>query len=247
VDALVSLHPAYRLLLEVISIRYRRSESSALVATIHIASEYASLLAWQTVLGHAGDPVQLQRDRGFAGPRSRWGHLDDPRCPHPKPYGAAARRALRVADEPASGWQSYLDRQHSAVSHALGFCATDCRTPCAVFTTRTPAQRDALTESCRLAVAFGQSAIVRLRHSAPVGHGFGVPSPDEIVETWQQSRESLAKRGGLAETILTDDGFVLPGLPSYFSAIASVVLTPDTLIADTAAELERIIDRPTSP
>jgi hypothetical protein len=79
---------------------------------------------------------------------------------------------------------------------------------------------------------------VRLRHAAPVGHGFGVPSPDEVVEAWERSRAGIATRGGAALTVLDDDGFALPGLPSLFSAIAGAPLTPDTLLADTAYEIE---------
>jgi hypothetical protein len=241
-DALDSLRPAYRLLLEVIAARWQRRETASLVAAAHIAAEYAPLLAWQRVLGHAGDPAQLAADPAFAGPGSRWGDLDAPDCPHTKRDSSAARRAMRVALEPPSGWQSYLDRQHSTVSHAMGFCATSCPTPCSVLTSRSDADRTLLGEACRLAGAFAHCGLVRLRHAAPVGHGFGVPSPHEVAEAWQRSRDGIAGRGGLGVAVTIEDGYPLPGLPSLFSAIAGVELTADTLLADTAAEITSELD-----
>jgi hypothetical protein len=241
-DALVSLRPAFRLLLEVMAARWVRRETAALVAAAHIAGEYAPMLAWERALGHAGDPTRIAADPAFVGPASRWGDLADRRCPQTKRDKAAAGRALRVGREPPAGWQSYLDRQHSAVAHALGVCATDCPHPCSVMTSHTMSEREMLVDSVRLAVAFGQCGLVRLRHAAPVGHGFGVPSPHEVAEAWQRSREGLAKRGSLGKAALLEDGYPLPGLPSVFSAIAGTELTADTLLADTAAEINGQLD-----
>jgi hypothetical protein len=238
-DALASLRPAFRLLLEVMAARWMRRETQALVAIAHIAAEYAPMLAWERVLGHAGDPSRIAVDPAFTGPASRWGDLEDPRCPQTRRDKAASARALRVGREPPAGWQSYLDRQHSTVAHALGVCATDCPHPCSVLTSHASAD---LADAVRLAVAFGQCGLVRLRHAAPVGHGFGVPSPYEVAHAWQRSREVIAKRGGPATAVLRDDGYPLPGLPSLFSAIAGVDLTPDTLLADTAAEINAQLD-----
>jgi hypothetical protein len=241
-DALVSLRPAYRLLLEVMAARWARRETAAMVAALHIAGEYAPMLAWERALGHAGDPTRVAADPAFTGPGSRWGHLTDVACPHSRRDKAAASRTLRVSREPAEGWQSYMDRQHSAISHALGICATQCPHPCSVMTSHTHAERAMLSDAVRFAVAFGQCGLVRLRHAAPVGHGFGVPSPHEVAEAWQRSRDGLAQRGRLGRTALMDDGYPLPGLPSLFSAIAGVELTPDTLLADTAAEINGQLD-----
>jgi hypothetical protein len=241
-DALVSLRPAFRLLLEVMAARWARRETAAMVAAAHIAGEYAPMLAWERALGHAGDPNRIATDPAFVGPASRWGDVDDRRCPQTKRDKAAANRSLRVSREPAAGWQSYLDRQHSAVAHALGVCATDCERPCSVMTSHDRAERHTLGDAVRLAVAFGQCGLVRLRHAAPVGHGFGVPSPYEVAEAWQRSREGIAKRGWLGRAALKEDGYPLPGLPSLFSAIAGVELTADTLLADTAAEIYRQLD-----
>ena len=240
--ALLSLYPAYELFLELIAARWQRLEMTGVVVTAHLAAEYAPLLAWQRVLGHAADPSELASDPAFAGPQSHWGRYDTPGCPHTQPQRSAASRALRVINEPRSGWQSYLNRQHSIVAYALGVCGAECRTPCTVMTALTDADRAWVADACRLALAYRASALVQLRHSGPAGHGFGVPSPDEVREAWQRSREGLARRGGAAVNVMTDDGFVLPGLPSLLSAIAGHPLRPDTLLHDTAHELVRQLD-----
>jgi hypothetical protein len=242
IDALASLRPAYRLLLEALAARWRLRQTAALVATAHIAAEYAPMLAWEGVLGHAGDPTRLAADPSFAGPGSRWGHLDDRACPHTARDKSAAARSLRASREPPSGWRSYLDRQHSTVAHALAVCATDCPRPCSVLSSRPADDRERLKAQCRLAAAFAHCGLVRLRHAAPVGHGFGVPSPAEVAEAWQRSRDGIGRSTGLGAAVLIDDGYPLPGLPSLFSAIAGVELTPDTLLADTAAEINAQLD-----
>ena len=240
--ALVSTHPAARLILEVIAARCDRRETNELVSAVHLASEYIPLLAWQPYIGHGADPAEMRIDPAFCGPDSRWGKLDDDKCPHTRPQKSAACRALRVSEEPPSGWKAYLQRQHSLVSHALEVCATTCKAPCAVMTSRPAQDQERVSVACQAAKALGGSAIVRLRHSAPVGHGFGGPSPAQVVEAWRRSRYGIAKHGGICAAVLTDDGYQLPGLPSLVSAIAGTTLTPDTLIADTAAEITKLVD-----
>jgi hypothetical protein len=240
-DALASLRPAFRLLLEVIRIRWHRKETLGLLAAVHIAAEYGAAVAWEPVLGHAADPARLRPDPAFAGPDSRWGH-DDPLCPQTRPEKSAAARALRVATEPPSGWRAYLDRQHSSVSHALGVCASGCPHPCTVVTALPSEERPGLSERCRIALAFQRCGLVKLRHRAPVGHGFGVPSTVEVARAWQRSREGLARRGGLGQTAMDDDGFVLPGLQSLFGGLAGTPLTPETLLADIVTEIVHQLD-----
>jgi hypothetical protein len=237
--ALRTLGPAYALLLEVIEARWRRREMAALVAAVHIAAEYLPLLAWEPVLGHAGDPALLPES--VSGPGSRFGVPAEngrPRdCDLTRPERSAAVRALRVAREPGPGWRNYLDRQHSTVAAALGRCATSCRTPCDVVTRLAPEVRDALTERCRLAREFAEGALVRLRHAAPVGHGFGVPNPDEVSDAWARTRRSLGRQplGRRAAGEVRD--YPLAGLPEVFSAAAGYPIVPDTLLRDVAARL----------
>ncbi|WP_412541612.1 hypothetical protein R8Z50_03355 [Longispora sp. K20-0274] len=237
--ALGSLRPAYALLLEVIEARWMRSEMAALVAAVHIASEYLPMLVWEPVLGHAADPARLDHFHD-----SRFGQMEDRACPHTRTEKSACARALRVATEPPAGWRAYLDRQHSNVAHALGVCAAECRTECPVTGRLKDGQHEMLGHRAAAALKFGDSAIVRLRHAAPVGHGFGVPSPEEVAEAWARTRESLslsANGNGAGRAILTEDGFPLPGLPSLITALAGVPIVPDTLLTDVAAELERCL------
>lgn len=231
-----SLRPAFCLLLEVIAVRWLRRETSPLVAAVHTASEYLPLLIWEPVLGHAGDPARMPGS--VAGPGSRWGDFLDRECPHTKAQKSAAGRCLRVAGEPDPGWRAYLDRQHSIVSRALGTCAWDCHTRCTVIDGRTEEERLRLTAHCRVAAELQGSAIVRLRHSAPVGHGLGVPSPEEVAEAWLHTRATLGVR---EPAVLVDDGYPLAGLPSMLSTLAGVPIRPSTIIADTATALRRAL------
>jgi hypothetical protein len=240
--ALASLRPAYRLLLEVIDARFQRRETTAVVAAVHIASEYAPLLVWENILGHAGDPALLPR--AVSGPDSAWGDLENRECPHTKAEKSAARRSLTVARENVLGWRAYLDRQHSNVSHALAVCAVACQRPCVVYTRLSPDQAEAVSNGCRIALALNDSAIVKMRHSAPVGHGFGVPSRTELLEAWQRSRESLAR---LAPAIGEDDGFALPGFGAMVSILAGEELRTGTLIAETAADISRVLASTAGP
>ncbi|GLY81953.1 hypothetical protein [Actinoallomurus iriomotensis] len=241
--ALRTLRPAYGLLLEVIAARWHRREMAPLVAAVHIASEYLPLLAWQPVLGHAGDPALLPTS--VSGPGSRFGvpgGATRPRdCSLTRPQQSAAERALRVAREPGPGWRNYLDRQHSTVASALCTCAVSCRTPCDVVTRLNPDVLSALSERCRVAQEFADGALVRLRHAAPVGHGFGVPNPDEVSDAWNRTRTSLG-RLPLGDRVVGDVAdYPLPGLPEAFSAAAGHEIVPDTLLRDLSDHLVAIL------
>jgi hypothetical protein len=234
--ALGSLRPAYRLLLEVIDARFRRGETNAVVAALHIAGEYGPLLVWEQVLGHAGDPVRMPAAVGGDG--SAWGDFEDRECPHTKPEKSAARRVLTVAHENSAGWRTYLDRQHSNTAHALSACATLCHRRCTVYRRLDAGQAATVTRGCRLAQTLNDSAVVKLRHSAPVGHGFGVPSRRELLDAWGRTRASLAKH---EPAIAADDGYPLPGFATLVSALAGIPLPQDTLIAETADTLTKVL------
>lgn len=245
--ALRTLRPAYGLLLEVIEARWLRREMAPLVAAVHIAAEYLPLLAWEPVLGHAGDPALLPDS--MSGPGSRFGVLHQPgrprECDLTRPEQSAAERALRVSREPGPGWRNYLDRQHSTVASALGTCAASCRTPCDVVTRLTPDVLGPLSERCRIAREFADGALVRLRHAAPVGHGFGVPNPEEVSDAWERSRTSLARLplgSAVAEDAVID--YPLAGLPEVFSAAAGHPIVPDTLLHDLSLHLVGVLSEP---
>lgn len=236
--ALDSLRPAYGLLLEVIRVRWDRHELSPVTAAVHIAAEYLPLLAFETVLGHAGDPARWPA--GLRAEGSRFGVLGDRECDHTKAETSAVERTLRVAGEPAPGWQAYFDRQHSLVAGALATCVARCRRPCTAMDWIDPDLREDLALRCRVALGFAESPVVRLRHAAPVGHGFGVPSREEVLEAWERSRAQLDKND-VGREARRDDGFPLPGLPSLFSAVAGVRIEPATLLADTAAHVADLL------
>jgi hypothetical protein len=236
--ALESLRPAYGLLLEVIRIRWERRELSSVIAAVHIAGEYLPLLAFESVLGHAGDPARWPV--GLRAEGSRFGVLGDRDCDHNKPEKSAAERTLRVAGEPSLGWRAYFDRQHSQVAGALATCVARCRHPCTAMDWIDPETRAHLGLRCRVALSFAESPVVKLRHAAPVGHGFGVPSTEEVLEAWERSRTHL-DRNGVGHQATRDDGYPLPGLPSLFSAIAGAPIQPATLLSDTAEHLVSLL------
>lgn len=237
--ALESLRPAYGLLLEVIAARWHRRELSPMIAAVHIAAEYLPLLAFEPHLGHAGDPV-LWPD-GLSAPGSRFGVIGDRDCDHTKSEQSATNRTLRVSGEPAEGWRAYFDRQHSQVAGALAVCVATCRNPCTAMHWIEPEPRAELGVRARTALAFAETPLVRLRHAAPVGHGFGVPSPEEVLDAWERSRSALDKNevGGAA---LKDDGFPLPGLPTLFSAVAAARIAPATLLAGISDHVVRLLE-----
>ncbi|MFI6520996.1 hypothetical protein ACIBF1_35950 [Spirillospora sp. NPDC050679] len=245
--ALASLRPAYALLLEVIAVRWERREMAALVAAVHIASEYLALLAWEPVLGHAGDPALI--GRAVTGPGSRFGVPVEPgaerMCDHTRPERSACERTLRVAQEPPPGWRAYLDRQHSQVARGLGDCAARCRTPCSVMSRLDEDVRADLVARCKLAMDFTDTALVRLRHAAPVGHGFGVPSPEEVQTAWARARASLRHQplGRAALEGAEDDPYPLPGFPALVSAIAAAEIVQDDLLNEVSVRLVRALER----
>jgi hypothetical protein len=110
-------------------------------------------------------------------------------------------------------------------------CAAECRRPCSVITRLSKVDAASLARRCELALAYVDSPIVRLRHAAPVGHGFGVPSPQEVTEAWERSRHKLGSAAS------QEDGFPLPGLASFFTSLAPEPVIPGTLLADTADRL----------
>lgn len=235
--ALASLRPTFRLLLEAIDIRFRRGETMAVLAGAHIASEYAPLLVWERVLGHAGDPALMPE--AVTGEKSLWGHFDERACPHTKAEKSAAKRVLHVYHENVVGWQAYLDRQHSVMSHALAKCAAKCPLPCTVYTRLSKEQAEMVRFGSRIALNFNGSTFIKLRHSAPVGHGFGVPSRGELLKVWRHTREAL---GRLAPAVAREDGYVLPGFVNLMSTLAGEKLEASTLVRDTAAAIIELLD-----
>ena len=132
---------------------------------------------------------------------------------------ATARRALNAATGDPDGYTAYLDRFHSRLWSALAVCALNH-------------------------LLYRDSPVVALRHHAPVGHFFGVPSTAEISDAWLRTWERLAApwpdgANPLAAAGLgaPDPAEALPGMSALVSAVAGRTVGPGTLIRDIGADV----------
>lgn len=252
--ALASLVPLYRLMLEVLELRALRHEPLQVVVTAHLIGEYLPQLAWESTLGHAGDPLRMAERVG-----ERWG-TDDRSCPHDSAMRATAKRSLHAADGDVAGFTAYLDRFHSRQGSALAMCAMNhetiaagerpdvsetCPTPCRWAVRGTLAQRRDLDARVRLALLYRNSPVVALRHHAPVGHFFGVPSTTEISEAWLRTWQRVSAPwpdGGnpldRADLGAPEPGEALPGISALVSAVAGCTIGPGRLIRAIGADIE---------
>lgn len=258
--ALGSLVPLYELMLEVLNLRALRHEPLQIVVTAHLIGEYLCQLAWETRLGHGGDPLRMREQVG-----ERWG-TDSPDCPHSSALRATARRSLNACHGDRAGYTAYLDRFHSRLGDALAVCAMNhetvgagarpdvgetCPTPCRWAVRGGLEERRDLDARVRLALLYVDSPIVSLRHHAPVGHFFGVPSVAEISDAWVRTWERLTAPwhdgsnpllaadmpGGFSETE------ALPGMAALVSAVAGRGIAPGRVIRDIGADVGRALGR----
>ncbi len=252
--ALGSLVPLYELMLEVVQLRSARHESLQVVVTAHLIGEYLGHLAWQGTLGHAGDPARMR-----ASTDGLWG-TDDPDCPHTSAQRATAKRSLNACDGDVAGYTAYLDRFHSRLGDALSVCAMNhatieagqrpdigetCPTPCSFALRPSREHRRHLDARVRLARIYQDSRIVALRHHAPVGHFFGVPSVAEISEAWLHTWDRLTQQWpDGANPLLAPDApriavpdEALPGLSALVSAVAGRPIGPGHVIEDIGADV----------
>ena len=257
--ALGSLVPLYELMLEVLQIRALRREPLQVVVTAHLIGEYLIQLAWESTLGHGGDPLRLA---AFVG-GSRWG-TEDPACRHPSALRSTARRALHACHGDVHGYTTYLDRFHSRLGDALGVCALSldviargdrpevgepCPNPCPFVTGLGMDHRRDLDARVRLAILYIDSPIVALRHHAPVGHFFGVPSVAEISAAWLLTREKVSGPWTDGTNPLLAAGLTsrapeheaLPGLSALVSAVAGRPMGPGRLLRDIGNDVARAL------
>lgn len=257
--ALGSLVPLYELMLEVLDLRALRHEPLQVVVTAHLIGEYLPQLAWESTLGHAGDPLRLGEYVG-----ERWG-TGDPACAHSSALRTTARRALHACWGDEAGYRSYLDRFHSRQGAALAVCAmhhgaTDagerpdvgetCPNPCSWAARGSREQQRDLDARVRLALIYQGSPIVALRHHAPVGHFFGVPSTSEISEAWLATWQRLVAPWPDGSNPLTlgaapgrpDPSEALPGMAALVSAVAGASLGPGRLLRDIGATIAVLED-----
>ena len=137
----------------------------------------------------------------------RWG-TDDKSCPHNSALRATAKRSLNACNGAVAGYTAHLDKFHSRLGDALAVCAMNhetigagqrpdvgetCPNPCSWAVKGSLEDRRDLDARIRLALLYVDSPIVALRHHAPVGHFFGVPSVQEISEAWLRTWERLSQ------------------------------------------------------
>jgi hypothetical protein len=257
--ALGSLVGLYELMLEVLELRAQRHEPLQVVVTSHLIGEYLPLLASEPRLGHAGDPLRMRASVG-----ERWGTAS-PECSHSSTARATARRALNACDGDVVGYTAYLDKFHSRLGNALAVCAMNhetvaagerpdvgetCPQPCSWALKGSIEERRDVDARVRLALLYQDSAIVSLRHHAPVGHFFGVPSTVEIAEAWVATWERLAAPWPDGSNPLTAPDAVdlgepaeaLPGMSRLVSAVAGRPIRPGHLIRTIGGQISGEID-----
>ena len=258
--ALGSLVPLYELMLEVLELRSQRREPLQIVVTAHLIGEYLAQLAWESTLGHAGDPLRL----GDFVAGSRWGTRDE-ECPHSSALRSTAKRALNACNGDTAGYTAYLDKFHSRQGEALAICAMNhetigagerpdvgetCPNPCSFITRQPMEERRDLDARVRLALLYVDSPIVSLRHHAPVGHFFGVPSVQEISNAWLRTWDRLSQpwNDGDNPLLTAEHGEqpapdeALPGMASLVSAVAGRPVGPGRLVRDIGADIRRLLD-----
>jgi hypothetical protein len=76
-----------------------------------------------------------------------------------------------------------------------------------------------------------------------VGHGFGVPSREEVKLAWARTRTSLANTPLAHRALARTGDYPLDGLPEVISAAAGWPIAPDTLLHDVSARIIGILER----
>lgn len=191
-NAMTDLSPTYALILELVNFKYAREEWTDVLALTHLFAEYLPFLAWQSTLGHAGDPARL------VAPMSRvHAQLHRQSSIHDK-LGANAKRVknFRSVDD----FNAYLKKTHSYIGDLLRACGDGLHggslaepaqwsNPCSEALVQgldlSTDERSALTARCRLIKRFNESEVLTMRHSSPVGHFFAVPSSKLINQRWR--------------------------------------------------------------
>ena len=115
-----------------------------------------------------------------------------------------------------------------------------CPNPCAFVTGLDQEHRRDLDARVRLAILYIDSPIVALRHHAPVGHFFGVPSVSEISAAWLASWEKVSAPWPDGANPLLNPGLIsrapdqeaLPGMSALVSAVAGQPVGPGDLLRD---------------
>ena len=242
-------------------IRALRREPMQVVVTAHLIGEY--LIGSSP--GRARSGTVATRCGWSASSAVAGGGPTTRRVPTPRRSAATAKRALNACHGDTAGYTAYLDRFHSRLGEALGRLLAElrhrrtrgptrrrrfCPDPCHFMTRQSMAHRRDLDARVRLALLYVDSPMVALRHHAPVGHFFGVPSTQEISDAWLRTWEKLV--GALAgrhQSAARPDlpepgrrGEALPGLSALVSAVAGLPVGPGRLLRDIGDDVGRALD-----
>ena len=250
VGALSSLIPTFELLLEVFEIRILKGDISMGLSIIHLMTEYLPLLGWEKEFGHAGNPKQLAAH--LLQPNAMW---QTDTCPLNRQQRKAFANVL-TADDSQRNWNIYLRDNHSRVAASLSVCASvpnpvsavsgqrTCRTPCAIRKGNTD-----LAWAMVLVRRLKESALLTLRHDAPVGHFFSVPQEAEILESWETTwqgltadRDEAPKRENPLHNVIRTGA--LAGLPELLGVVAGIegAMHPSNLVSKIVAEIKALAD-----
>lgn len=257
-SALDDLRPVYGLLLDALELRWRQRDMVATVSLLHLASEYAVHLAWQSVFGHPGDPRRLMRDA--IAPGSRFGS-DDEACPHRAASASLARQVrLGAPSRGTSAWTRFLTSSYSRLDLPLTQCALrrnvayrsgdtpamNCETGCGFVGRLPPASRQQLEVSVALAALLSRSDLIGLRHQAPPGHFFDVPTPAEVDREWSELVRKVPDR--LGHLPIPDDlhalhhGPLPRRLAAFLSLIAGTPIAPAGVLPSVGRAMLACLD-----
>ena len=253
---LADFGPLVSLMLEVFAIRWRRRESLHVLALIHLIGEYAGHMAWEPVLGHSLDPPMLADD--VSGRASLWGQVGDDRCGHRRSQQHLASEVSELEMMRSEArWVEFLHEEYSRVGEMMTVCALrgsmrafdrrvrGCSAHCSVWVRHSEADRDALERRARLAALLGASPLIQMRHSAPVGHFFGVPDLEEIAQEWGRFAHEARKRLGHDLSVGGGVDDMPQNLCLLISALRGEPTQQSSLVADVVSHLRSLLDAST--
>jgi hypothetical protein len=240
--SLTAMRPLMGLVLEALTVRWRRDELLHVLALLHLVGEYLGHIAWESTIDHSGDPLQFHG--GFGGAGSAWGDAAADDCGHSRSHRHLARRMNEGDPLTSKGeWDDFLRSDYSRVGGLFLTCATRSggriwgRQPrrcdhatCPVWWGLDESTSTSLERRTRVALWFGDSPLLKVRHAAPIGHFFGVPDKAEIVVAFDELAGKLRRQG-----VDVDGGDDVPSRTSQIVSIVAGEPTPPTdLLAATA-------------
>lgn len=235
---LASLNSTMRLLLEVLQLTYSSDQCDRTAGILHLMGEYLPLLAWQEILGNAGEPASV-RVRILQGD-VKWVRKPQecPRGQNPFRIKLSVERVQRASGPRVEkALSDYMLKGRNSVADLLEACtlcpkdsAADGKNsrgaPCGI--APTPSEGHELAVRMETIRIFRRAEPIRLRHTSPLGHAFSVPDQRELDAAWQNAYSQILAVEGfpLTPADLNDD-YVLPGLPTLIGYWAGLGNRPE--------------------